>query len=230
MDGPPGSRANREGDRDADLAAERGHRPEWEIIDRKDLIADKKTRLMSGRALDHPSDDCAASIVLVRECADTRIGDFTRWKDAIQAATARRTDEYVGELVISSILRGVELGVRGAKFRKHRINDDGKLFPELGGSGQRLVTPSHRRPVQSMKIAVVKAVAHCLPHLLESWLMRLDRRSARLGNRLAMDRPRTHGSKTPEGQDVPACDVYAAHVMIRLPVGMLASKSKSHSV
>jgi hypothetical protein len=73
---PTGIAANRKGDQVADLAAERGHRPEREIVHRKDLIADKKTRLMSGRILDDPSDDIAAPIVLVRECADTRIGDL----------------------------------------------------------------------------------------------------------------------------------------------------------
>lgn len=94
---PAGVAANRKGDRGANLAAERGHGPERETVHRKDLIADKKTRLMSWRVLDDPSDDSAAPIVLVRECADARIGDLARWKDAIQAATAQRTDEYVGE-------------------------------------------------------------------------------------------------------------------------------------
>jgi len=59
---------------------------------------------MSGRVLDDPSDDSAAPIVAVRECADARIGDLARRKDAIQTAMAQRTAEDVGELVIGGIL------------------------------------------------------------------------------------------------------------------------------
>ncbi len=46
--------------------------------------------------------------------------------------------------------------VRGhnAERSQHRIDDDCELFPGVGGSSQRLVTPAHRRPVQSMEVAV----------------------------------------------------------------------------
>ena len=94
---------------------------------------------------------------------------------------------------------------RGVKLREHCINDDGEPFPRLGGSSQRLVAPSHRRPIQSVKIAVVEMVAHRLPHLVES--RSLDRRSARL----AMNRPSTQCGKATEGQGAPARDAYVAH-------------------
>ena len=77
--------------------------------------------------------------------------------------------------------------------------------PDFGGSSQRLVAPSHRRPIQSVKIAVVEMVAHRLPHLVES--RSLDRRSARL----AMNRPSTQCGKATEGQGAPARDAYVAH-------------------
>jgi hypothetical protein len=94
---------------------------------------------------------------------------------------------------------------RGVKLREHCINDEGEPFPRLGGSSQRLVAPSHRRPIQSVKIAVVEMVAHRLPHLVES--RSLDRRSARL----AMNRPSTQCGKATEGQGAPARDAYVAH-------------------
>jgi hypothetical protein len=102
---------------------------------------------MSGRIFDNTSDDSTALIVLVRKCADARIADLARRKDAIQAATPQRIDEYVGQLVVGGILRRVQLGVRGAEFRQHGIDNDCKLFPGVGGISQRLVTPSDCRPI-----------------------------------------------------------------------------------
>src|SRR5262249_10153131 len=161
---------------------------------------------MSGRVFDNTSDDGTALIVLVRKCADARIGDLARRKDAIQAPTPQRIDEYVGQLVIGGILWGVELGVRAAEFRQHGIDNGCELFPGVGGISQRSVTPSDRRPVQSMEVAIVEAVAHRLPHLVESSPMCLSLRSVRLSSRLAISRPRTQGGEAPEGQDVPAGD------------------------
>ena len=63
MDGPLGSRRIERVTVDANLAAERGHGPERDTVRRQYLIADKKTRLMSGRVLDDPSDDSASPIV-----------------------------------------------------------------------------------------------------------------------------------------------------------------------
>src|SRR5215472_222275 len=113
---------------------------------------------MSGRVFDNTSDDSTALIFLVRKGADARIGDLARRKDAIQAATPQRIDEYVGQLVIGCIVRGVELGVRGAEFRQHGIDNDCALFPRVGDISQWLVTSSDRRPVQSMEVAIVEAV------------------------------------------------------------------------
>src|SRR5215471_5848950 len=145
---------------------------------------------MSGRVSDNTSDDSTALIVLVRKCANARIADLARRKDAIQAVTPQRIDEYVGQLVIGSILRRVELGMRGAKFRQHGIDNDCELLSGLGGINQWQVTPSDRRPVQSMEVTIVEAVAHRLPHLVESSPTRLYRRSVRPRNRLAISRPR----------------------------------------
>src|SRR5262249_22151855 len=177
---------------------------------------------MHGRILDNPRDDSPVAIVRIRERADPRIANLARWKDALQTATAQRSDEDVGELVIGGILGSVVLGVRAAKLREHRIDDDRELFPGVGGSSQRLVTAAHRRPVQSMEVAVVEAVAHRLPHLVESGPMRLHRRSVRLDERLAVGWPRVQGGKAPEGQDVPACNAHGADD-VRPRVDMLLS-------
>src|SRR5215472_2209068 len=168
---------------------------------------------MSGRVSDNTSDDSTALIVLVRKCADARIANLARRKDAIQAMTPQRIDEYVGQLVIGGILRRVELGVRGAEFRQHGIDNDCELFPGVSGISHRLVTHSYRRPVQSTEVSVVEAVAHRLPHLVESSPTRLSLRSVRL--------PRTQGSEAPESQDLPAGDPNVWLIMMRLPIGML---------
>jgi CRP/FNR family transcriptional regulator, anaerobic regulatory protein len=49
--------------------------------------------------------------------------------------------------LIEEVIFSRQLGVRGAEFRQHGIDNECELFPGMGGISQRLVTPSHRRPV-----------------------------------------------------------------------------------
>src|SRR3984957_5174766 len=88
---------------------------------------------MRGRALDDPGYEGAALIVGLGEHANSRIGYLPSGEDPLKAAMLERAHENIRELVIGGILRRVIMGVGGAQFRKHRVDNLRRFFPRARG-------------------------------------------------------------------------------------------------
>jgi hypothetical protein len=126
---------------------------------------------MRRRALDDPGYERAALIVGLGEHANSRIGDLSPGEDTLEAAMLERAHENIRELVIGWILCRVEMGVRGAELRQHRVDDDGRVFPGARGCRIRAEADTLLLPVEAIEAGIVEAVAHQLPDLVEGCLI-----------------------------------------------------------
>src|SRR5208282_117837 len=145
------------------------------IIRRNNLVAEQQTRLMRRGPLDHAGYERPALIVGLGEDANPGIGHVAVRKEMLKPAALNGARENVGELVIGRIVRRVIARVGGAERRKHRIDDAGELIPRARRLGLRAVALAHRLPVEPIQARVVEAVAHELPHLVESGAIRFGR-------------------------------------------------------
>ena len=78
-----------------------------------------------------------------------------------------RAHENIGKLIVSRILRGVEMGVGGAQLRQHCIDYSRRLFSRARGRRVRAEAEALILPVEATEMGIVEAVAHQFPNLIE---------------------------------------------------------------
>src|ERR1700677_4251188 len=166
-----GGAADLKRDWGSNLAAERADRAERTIVRRYDFIAEQNAGAMRGRALDDAGYEGAALIVGLGEHANSRIGYLPSGEKLLKAAMLERAHENIRELVIGGIFWRVIVGVGGAQFRQHGVDDHRRVFPRARGCRVRAEADALFLPVEAVEAGIVEAVAHEFPDLVEVGLI-----------------------------------------------------------
>ena len=122
---------------------------------------------MRRRALDNPGYKGAALIVGLGEHANAWIGYLPPGEDPLKTAMLEREDENIRKLVIGWILRRVIMGVGGAELRQHRVDRHRRFVSRAPGYCVRAEAGPLLLPVDSIQAAIVEAVTHQFPEIIE---------------------------------------------------------------